>query len=124
MSTPARRWTNAELAERYRGFLLRRRGRTILRNDAEAGDVRDTFTDATGRFLPPGHPSVDREARAAALRMLHELTEPEDEVSILAYVDGVSHTDIASILGLSRPTIWKRLIAVRERAARVFEGVT
>jgi RNA polymerase sigma-70 factor (ECF subfamily) len=68
------------------------------------------------------HPGVDHEARNAALRILHELTEGEYEVAVLAYVDGINQTEIANMLGLSRPTIWKRLTAVRERAARVLGG--
>jgi DNA-directed RNA polymerase specialized sigma24 family protein len=65
---------------------------------------------------------VDHEARNAALLILHELTEPEYEVAVLAYIDGVNQTEIAARLGLSRPTIWKRLTAVREHAARVLGG--
>ncbi len=68
------------------------------------------------------HPAVDHEMRNAALKILHELTEPEYEVAVLAYIDGVNQTEIASMLGLSRPTIWKRLTAVRERAARLLGG--
>jgi predicted DNA-binding protein (UPF0251 family) len=34
-------------------------------------------------------------------------------------VDGMNQTDIAATLGLSRPTIWKRLTAVRERVTRL-----
>lgn len=65
------------------------------------------------------HPGVDHEARNAALHVLAELSEPEYEVAVLAYVDGINQTEIATMLGLSRPTIWKRLTAVREHAARV-----
>jgi RNA polymerase sigma-70 factor (ECF subfamily) len=66
------------------------------------------------------HPAVvDLEARDAALRILEHLPEQEYEVAVLAYVDGVHQTEIANMLGLSRPTIWKRLNAVRERAARL-----
>ena len=40
---------------------------------------------------------------------------------MLSYVDGEPQTVIASRLGLSRPTIWKRLLSIRERAARLLE---
>jgi RNA polymerase sigma-70 factor (ECF subfamily) len=159
------RLTNDELADLYRryGYLLQRRCRTLLRNEAAAADA---LQDAFVKFIQAGdalraaenqvawmyrvvdhccfdqlrrakhrrvepiedhentaepHPGVNHEARNAALRILHELTEGEYEVAVLAYVDGVNQTEIASMLGLSRPTIWKRLNAVRERAARVLE---
>jgi RNA polymerase sigma-70 factor (ECF subfamily) len=68
------------------------------------------------------HPAVDLEARNAVLRLLRELPDAEWEVAVLAYVDGMNQTDIAAALGLSRPTIWKRLTAVRERLSRLVGG--
>jgi RNA polymerase sigma-70 factor (ECF subfamily) len=169
MSTPASGLTNAELSDLYRryGFLLQRRCRTLLRDEAAAADA---LQDAFVKFLQAGaalraaenpvawmyrvvdrccfdqlrrakrrrsepfdesqeagcadvaHPGVDVEARDAVLQLLHQLPEPEYEVAVLAYIDGVNQTEIASMLGLSRPTIWKRLTAVRERAARLLAG--
>jgi RNA polymerase sigma-70 factor (ECF subfamily) len=166
MRAPAGGLTNEELADLYRrfGFLLQRRCRTLLRDEAAAADA---LQDAFVKFIRAGdalreaenpvawmyrvvdrccfdqlrrakrrraepiedhedaagsHPGVDHEARNAALLILHELTEPEYEVAVLAYVDGVNQTEIAARLGLSRPTIWKRLTAVREHAARVLGG--
>ncbi|WP_394838564.1 RNA polymerase sigma factor [Pendulispora rubella] len=66
---------------------------------------------------PHLRPGVDVESRNAALRILHELSEPEFEVAVLAYVDGMNQTEIAATLGVSRPTIWKRLTQIREHAA-------
>src|SRR5580704_7734522 len=158
--------TNDDLADLYRryGFLLQRRCRTLLRDEAAAADaLQDAFVKFIGasgelraaenpvawmyrvvdrccfdqlrrakhrraepidddESLAAAHPGVDHEARNAALRILHELTESEYEVAVLAYVDGINQTEIASRLGLSRPTIWKRLTAVREHAARVLGG--
>ncbi|HLK90554.1 MAG TPA: sigma-70 family RNA polymerase sigma factor [Polyangia bacterium] len=157
--------TNAELAELYRryGFLLRRRGRTLLRDEALAEDALQTafvkiiesraaLARAENRLAwmyrvvdrccfdllrrrrvrrtepidgradtALAVPGVDVEARDAVLRVLGELSDSEYEVAVLAYVDGTPQTEIASTLGLSRPTIWKRLLAIRERAARLLE---
>jgi RNA polymerase sigma-70 factor (ECF subfamily) len=65
------------------------------------------------------HPGVEIEARNALIRVLGQLTDGEYQVAVLAYVDGQSQTDIAEALGLSRPTIYKRLVAVRERVAQL-----
>ncbi len=88
---------------------LRRRK---VRQAEPIGDHEDTGLAA---------PGVDVEARNAVARVLHELSESEYEVAVLAYVDGLPQSEIARLLGLSRPTIWKRLVAVRERAAKLFE---
>jgi RNA polymerase sigma-70 factor (ECF subfamily) len=166
MAAPEGGLTNHELADLYRryGYLLRRRCRVLLRDDAAA---QDALQDAFVKILQAGeglrtaqnplawtyrvvdrccfdqlrrtrlrraepledheegiacHPAVDAEMRNALLRVLHELTESEYDVAVLAYVDGLHQTDIAAMLGLSRPTIWKRLTAVRQRAARVLGG--
>jgi len=68
------------------------------------------------------HPGVDIEARNVVLRLLHELPDAEWEVAVLAYIDGMNQTEIAGALGLSRPTIWKRLTAVRQRVIRLVGG--
>jgi RNA polymerase sigma-70 factor (ECF subfamily) len=157
--------TNEELAELYRryAFLLRRRCRMLLRDEALAEDALQTafvkiiesraaLARADNRLAwmyrvvdrssfdllrrrrvrraepidqhsdtTAAAPGVDLEARNAVLRVLSELTESEYKVAVLAYVDGVPQTEIASALGLSRPTIWKRLLSIRERAARLLE---
>jgi RNA polymerase sigma-70 factor (ECF subfamily) len=157
---------NEELAELYckYGFLLRRRCRMLLGDDAAADDAlqevfvkflqsQDELFAAQNRVawmyrvvdrscldllrrrkvrraeplhlhedVAARHPGVDIEARNAVLRLLGELTDAEYEVAVLAYVDGMNQTDIAAALGLSRPTIWKRLTAVRERVTRLIGG--
>ncbi|HZW73041.1 MAG TPA: sigma-70 family RNA polymerase sigma factor [Caldimonas sp.] len=163
MGAPGEKLSNEELAELYRryGFLLRRRCRTLLREEAAAEDaLQDTFVkilqasdalrDAENKVAwmyrvvdracldqlrrrrvrraeplalhedaAACHPDVKIEARDAALRILHELSDAEYEVAVLTFVDGLTQTDVATTLGLSRPTIWKRLMAVRERVTRI-----
>ena len=158
-----RELTNDELTELYRryGFLLRRRCRSILRNEAQAEDAlqsafmkmiesrsrpvenrlawmyrvvdRCCFDQLRRRKVRRAEPiedhvdagiagpGVDVEARNAVLRILQDLSESEYEVAVLAYVDGAPQAEIAATLGLSRPTIWKRLVSIRERAARLLE---
>lgn len=154
---------SAELATLYvrYGFLLRRRCRMILGDEASAEDaLQDVFVkvldspDALRQAENPlawlyrvvdhacfdqlrkrrhrrselledheeasmCHPNVEIEARNAVVRILDSLDEEEAQVAVLAYIDGIHQTEIASMLGLSRPTIWKRLNAVRERASRI-----
>jgi RNA polymerase sigma-70 factor (ECF subfamily) len=154
------RWTDAELSELYRryGFLILRRCRTLLNDEAAA---EDALQDAFMKFMhhkeawraaanpiawmyrvvdrccfdqlrrrkhrradsiddhenePNPCPGVDVEARNIVIRILHALSEPEYEIAVMAYVDGMNQTEIAEALGLSRPTIWKRLTIIRKRA--------
>jgi RNA polymerase sigma-70 factor (ECF subfamily) len=86
----------------------------IRRRKVRRAEPLDLHEDVGAR-----HPGVDIEARNAVMRLLGELTEAEYEVAVLAYVDGLNQKDIAAALGLSRPTIWKRLSAVRDRVTRL-----
>jgi RNA polymerase sigma-70 factor (ECF subfamily) len=157
--------TNDELAELYRryGLLLRRRCRSLLRDDVLAEDAlqaaflkilesREALGAADNRLAwmyrvvdracfdhlrrrkvrraepieehedtHPAGPGVDVEVRNAVFRLLHDLSESEYEVAVLAYIDGITQAEIAQALGISRPTIWKRLVAIRERAAKLLE---
>jgi RNA polymerase sigma factor (sigma-70 family) len=83
--------------------------------------VRRTEPLDESREVSQAPPGVDVEARDAIVRILHELTESEYEVAILAHVDGASQAEICAALGLSRPTVWKRLVAIRARATRLLE---
>lgn len=66
----------------------------------------------------PAPPGVDHEARNLALRVLSRLDDHEQELAVLAYVDGLTQTELAAELGVSQPAIHKRLSALKERAAR------
>src|SRR6516225_6416303 len=46
----------------------------------------------------PAGPGVDLDARNAITRVLHELSDSEYEVAVLAYVDGVPQNEIAKLL--------------------------
>lgn len=70
------------------------------------------------------HPDIDVEARELLLKILHELSDVEYEIAVMTYVDGMNQVDIAAALGLSRPTIWKRLSQMRERAMGLLGGST
>lgn len=157
--------TNDALAALYRkyGFLLQRRCRTLLGDEAAAEDaLQDAFVkfmrhgselraaenrlawmyrvvdrccfdqlrrrkhrraapieDHVNEADPGPPPGTDVEARNAIIRVLDSLSEAEYEVAVLAYVDGLTRTEIADTLGLSRPTIWKRLTLIRERAMSI-----
>lgn len=75
----------------------------------------DPIEDAPDLAAPPG---VDHEARSAALRVLSRLGEDEQNLAVLAYVDGLTQSEIARELGISQPAVHKRLVQLRERATR------
>jgi RNA polymerase sigma-70 factor (ECF subfamily) len=75
----------------------------------------DSIDDAPDLVAPPG---VDHEARSAALRVLSRLGEDEQTLAVLAYVDGLTQSEIARELGISQPAVHKRLTQLRERAVR------
>jgi RNA polymerase sigma-70 factor (ECF subfamily) len=62
------------------------------------------------------HPALV--ARMQAARALDRLSKRERRVAVLAFVDGLSQSQIASEVGWSRQTINKKLQAIRDRLAR------
>ncbi|MCU0687350.1 MAG: sigma-70 family RNA polymerase sigma factor [Polyangiaceae bacterium] len=76
--------------------------------------------DGVDGAAPP--PGVDADTRLRALEVLAELNAEEAEIVILAFVDGMTQSEIAEELGYSRVTINKRLQAVRQRCLLVPKG--
>jgi RNA polymerase sigma-70 factor (ECF subfamily) len=63
------------------------------------------------------HPGVSPELRRAVADALAVLTEEEQEVAVMAFVDGMSQQEIADELGYSRVTVNKRVAAIRRRVS-------
>lgn len=60
-------------------------------------------------------PSVDPAARYSVLRALADLEDGEQSLAIMLFVDGMSQSEAAEELGVSRVTINKRAQKIRER---------
>jgi RNA polymerase sigma factor (sigma-70 family) len=73
--------------------------------------------------LDPGpQPGIRAEVRDAVLKLLAELSDKEREVALLAFLDGLSQSEISLTVGWSRPTVNKKIQGIRERAERLLEG--
>jgi RNA polymerase sigma factor (sigma-70 family) len=73
--------------------------------------------------LDPGpQPGVRAEIRDAVLKLLAELSEREREVALMAFLDGISQSEISLAVGWSRPTVNKKIQGIRERAERLLGG--
>lgn len=87
-----------------------RRGRR-LRTAAPLDDL-----DALG---PP--PGVDPDLRLRVLELLGEFDAESAEIALMAFVDGMTQSEIAEELGYSRVTINKRVQAIRASALGALE---
>lgn len=65
------------------------------------------------------HPGTEPELRQAVLEVLARMDEEEQQIAVMAFVDGMSQEEIARELGYSRVTVNKRVARIRERAAEV-----
>jgi RNA polymerase sigma factor (sigma-70 family) len=81
-------------------FIRRRRLRPLTAN----GDAPEVASRS------PEGPLNDRDF---VLKMLHNISEEHQQLSIMAFVDGMSQQEIGDELGLSRVTINKRVGALR-----------
>ncbi len=68
------------------------------------------------------HPSVDPAVRNAVLSLLGRMSEEEQRIAVMAFLDGMSQGEIADEIGYSRVTINKRIQGIRERAKRLIGG--
>jgi RNA polymerase sigma factor (sigma-70 family) len=85
--------------------ILRTRRRKPL--DGKEPDVLDGLAIA---------PCLDPWMRLATSALLESLDDDERELAVMAFVDGLDQGEIAERLGVSRPTVNKRVQGLRERA--------
>jgi RNA polymerase sigma factor (sigma-70 family) len=60
--------------------------------------------------------------RDLLVKLVRELDEPEGEVLMYRYLDDMTQEEIATLLGLSRKTIGRRLERIREAVRRLVEA--
>ncbi len=89
--------------------------------------LRDTSNRARllekndGALVPPARTSCDDAVIGLDLltKLLRELDDSEAQVLTYRYVDDMTQEEIASLLGLSRKTVGKRLDRIREVVGRL-----
>jgi RNA polymerase sigma factor (sigma-70 family) len=62
------------------------------------------------------HPAIEIELRDTVIDLLSAMSEQEQQIAVLLFVDGMSQGEIAEELGVSRVTVNKRVQALRARA--------
>ncbi|MDF2698423.1 MAG: polymerase, sigma-24 subunit, subfamily [Labilithrix sp.] len=105
-----------EAASPYR-WLCRAADRTCLDLLRRGKRVREALSsDGLATLDPLGPaPGVDAEARLAALQSLGQLDVEQQELAIMLFVDGMSQSEAAAELGVSRVTINKRTQRIRSQ---------
>ena len=82
----------------------------LARRDAPLDEFEDVL---------PAHPGIEPELRRAAVELLERLDDEDQQIAVMAFVDGMSQQEIADELGYARMTIVSRMARLRERAQRV-----
>lgn len=67
----------------------------------------------------PGHEGLEPELRRAAMELLDALDVEDQQIAVMAFLDGMNQQEIADELGYSRMTIIKRVARLKERAQRI-----
>jgi RNA polymerase sigma-70 factor (ECF subfamily) len=86
-----------------------------LRNGKKLRNV-ETLDDVANEL--PCCPGTTPELRRMAIDILEVLNEEHQRIAAMAFVDGMTHQEIADELGYSRMTIIKRVAHIREQAER------
>ena len=95
------------VADRACFDLLRK---TRVRRAAPIDDVLDEL---------PAHDGQEPELRRAAMELLDALDDEDQQIAVMAFLDGMNQQEIADELGYSRMTIIKRVARLKERAQRI-----
>jgi RNA polymerase sigma-70 factor (ECF subfamily) len=112
--------------EHFGGWLMtivRRRAMNVLRSPHHRRRaILDTAAQVEARQRPD-HYLVAARTREAVWRALDALPEREREVLLLSDLDGLSHADIAAILGISVFMSRRYLSKARRRARAVLQSM-
>jgi len=128
-------WRSGARFDRARGSVrtwllgvVRNRAIDVLRR--EAGRVStvslelDTVPEQRSRFEPTDAEALRREASREVRGALAHLPEDQLKVVQLAYFGGLSHTEIAEVLGMPLGTVKGRMrLAMEKMRATLAEGV-
>ncbi|HEX5475139.1 MAG TPA: sigma-70 family RNA polymerase sigma factor [Vicinamibacterales bacterium] len=105
----------------HRRHYLYRIATNLVRDGRRGGRLAiDAAADPAG--LATAEPVADAERRADVRRAFGRLKPRERALLWLAYANGSSHTEIASVLGLRTGSIKLLLFRARRRLARMLEG--
>jgi RNA polymerase sigma-70 factor (ECF subfamily) len=94
---------------------------TFLRDETNRARLRDRH-DTT--LFPAARTACDDQAIGLDLltKLVGELDESETEVLTYRYLDDMTQDEIATLLGVSRKTVGKRLDRVREAVRRITDA--
>ncbi|AKU98736.1 RNA polymerase sigma-54 factor RpoN [Labilithrix luteola] len=67
----------------------------------------------------PANTGLEPELRRAAMELLDALGQEDQQIAVMAFIDGMNQQEIANELGYSRMTIIKRVARLKERAQRI-----
>jgi RNA polymerase sigma-70 factor (ECF subfamily) len=91
--------------------------REAIRQRARRREDRSAALEEEPAAPPAGNPALRREQRDALARGLDRLSAEHRTVLSLFAIDGLTHQEIAEILGVPEGTVWSRLHAARKRLA-------
>jgi RNA polymerase sigma-70 factor (ECF subfamily) len=91
------------------------------RRRRETASLEQAATVADGAPRPDDH-TASREEAIRLSRAMEQLSEEQRAVVALFAVDGLSHAQIAEVLGVPTGTIWSRLHVARKRLAEEMAG--
>jgi RNA polymerase sigma-70 factor (ECF subfamily) len=91
---------------------------TFLRDESNRGRLLDRHDEA---LVPPRRTACDEQVigHDLLLKLVRELDAGESEVLAYRFVDDMTQDEIATLLGLSRKTIGRRLDRIREAVRRM-----
>lgn len=86
----------------------------LMRKGKRERPIEDASVFDTSIFQPNG----------TLYEMLRELPSTSAQVLTLYYYEGLSTAEIASVLGLARPTVSMRMVRGRKQLKNILEGAT
>ncbi len=108
----------------YADFSQKKRTRSERRYEGDPDDVLPFIADSDSKNPFLEAEEEDRELLAAVYRQIAFLTQAYREVMIMYYLDGLSTSEIAVLLGTSEGNIRQRLFSARKKLRNEVETMT
>jgi len=112
-------WLNRIVINETNRYLVKNSRHGVV---LDIDDYREDFTEEDEEFLPQEFVIKD-DLRRMVMDIVQQLPERQLQAVLLHYFDGLSVTEAAQVMGVTKPSVSQYLSLARDKVKRAFEGL-